>query len=225
MVKVSDQGGQSASRQACGAGNAGAADRARGLGGLRTQLATLAPLTLCALGLAPRAHAQGYPTGPYPMGLVLEAAGELGGQGLVSVRYRNGATQTIRAGDGVTLAAGVHFEPIALPIDFAATVGYKFAGTADARSDLGIDRVVVKATGTVLLPLHWWVDAGPVWHTDTRIRGGGYFQDVHFDDAVGGTVGVGWRWVGVSYTYIQYSNPEVSDVNGSSGGITFTWKF
>jgi len=59
--------------------------------------------------------------------------------------------------------------------------------------------VVIKLTGTVPLPNHFWLTAGPVWHTGTRLNGDGFVPDVDFDDAVGGMVGFGWRWVGVSY--------------------------
>jgi hypothetical protein len=190
-----------------------------------TPLATLALLAPCAVVVAPRAHAQGYPTRSDTVGFVLDAAAEFGGDQVLNIRYRNGDTQTIRAGDGATLSGGVHFKPVAVPIDFAVTVGYKTAGTLDYHSDVGVDRWVFKATGTALLPFHWWVDAGPVWHTDVKVRGDGYFGDIPLGDAVGGTVGAGWRWIGASYTYIRYSSVQTGDVNGSSGGITFTYKF
>jgi len=41
----------------------------------------------------------------------------------------------------------------------------------------------------------------------------------------GSTVGFGWRWIGVSYTNIRYTSPVTGGLDGSSGGITFAWKF
>jgi hypothetical protein len=174
-----------------------------------------------------RAEAEwGEATGaPGHFGVVLESAAEFGGDNLVDVFYRHGGTQHIKAGDGVTLGGGVHYRPEALPIDFAATVGYKFIRTSSFNTDLGVDRVVIKLTGTVPLANHFWVTAGPVWHTGTRLNGDGYVQNVDFNDAVGGMVGFGWRWIGVSYTIVKYRGPFSGSVDASNGGITFGWKF
>jgi hypothetical protein len=59
----------------------------------------------------------------------------------------------------------------------------------------------------------------------TSLNGDGYVPDVDFDDAVGGMVGFGWRWIGVSYTNIKYRGPFDGSVDASNGGITFAWKF
>ena len=57
------------------------------------------------------------------------------------------------------------------------------------------------------------------------LDGDGYIPDVDFDDAVGGTVGVGWRWVGLTYTDIHYNSAATGRIDGSNVGISFTWKF
>ena len=190
----------------------------------------LTAVALAAIVLATASNraeaAWGEATGdPGHFGFVLDGAAEFGGDNLVEVIYRNGDTQNIKAGQGVTLGGGIHYRPVALPVDFAATVGYKFDRTAAYNTDLGLNRTVVKLTGTYALPSHFWVTAGPVWHVGTRLNGDGFVSDVDFDDAVGGMVGVGWRWLGVSYTEIKYRGPFAGSVDASNGGITFAWKF
>jgi hypothetical protein len=162
---------------------------------------------------------------PGHFGVVLEAAGEWGGDNLLDVIYRNGDTQHIKAGQGFTFGGGIHYRPTAFPVDFAATVGYKFVRTSDYHTDLGVDRVVFKFTGTVPLGNHFWAEAGPVWHTSIKLNGDGYVPDVNFNDAVGGVVGFGWRWIGVSYTFIKYDGPFAGSVDANNAGITFAWKF
>jgi hypothetical protein len=188
-------------------------------------------LAVAVLGLATfvtshRAEAAlGEPTGdPGHLGVVLEAAGEFGGDDLFKVYYRHGGSQTIRAGQGVTVDGGVHYRPVSVPIDFAATVGYKFVRTAVYDSDLGVDRVVFKFTGTADLGSHFWVTAGPVWHTGVKLNGDGFIDDVDFDDAVGGLAGFGWRWLGVTYTYIKYKAFDQT-IDASNVGVGFSWKF
>lgn len=192
---------------------------------MRAPVARWVLFGLVAVLLAPRSHGQGYPPAPGHFGAVLEAAGEFGGDDVVRVFYTNGDTQDLRAGQGLTVSAGVHYEPVSFPIDFAATVGYKFVRTRDFNSDLGINRIVLKFTGTYALPNHFWVDAGPVLHTSTKVNGDGFIPDINFDDAVGVTIGAGWYWFGISYTNIHYSSAVTGNVDASNVGITATWKF
>jgi hypothetical protein len=192
--------------------------------------AHLAAVTLLALGASLTSQrveaAWGEATGdPGHFGVVLEGAAEFGGDNLIEVIYRNGDTQNIKAGQGITFGGGIHYRPVGVPVDFAATVGYKFVRTADYHSDVGVDRVVFKLTGTLPVGNHFWVTAGPVWHTGVKLNGDNYIPDINFDDAVGGMVGFGWRWIGVSYTYIKYTGPFVGNVDASNAGITFAWKF
>ncbi len=200
----------------------------------RVHFAALSLLAVAALVGSQRAEAEwGEATGtPGHFGVVLEGAAEFGGDNLVEVLFTDGGSQHIKAGQGVTLGGGIHYRPLSLPVDLAATVGYKFVRTAAYNTDLGVDRVVIKFTGTVPLGNHWWIDAGPVWHTGIKLNGdnlptidGGRVPDVNFDDAVGGTVGFGWRWIGVSYTYIKYRGPFDGSVDASNVGVTFGWKF
>jgi hypothetical protein len=193
----------------------------------RVHLTAVVAAVLIAATASYRADAAwGEATGdPGHFGFVLGSALEFGGDNLIDVIYRHGGTQHIKAGEGVTLSGGIHYRLAALPVDFAATVGYKFIRTSSFDTDLGVDRVVIELTGTVPLVNHFWVTAGTVWHTGTKLNGDGYIQDVDFDDAVGGMVGFGWRWVGVRYTNIKYRGPFPGSVDGSSGGLTFAWKF
>jgi hypothetical protein len=159
------------------------------------------------------------------VGAVLEGDLEVGGDNVAKVFFTNGDSQTIKAGQGGTLAVGAHVQPAGLPLDFTATVGYKFVTTAASNANLGIDRVVFKFTGAYLLPHGLWVDAGPVWHTAVKFKGDGYLPDVNFDDAIGGTVGFGWKWIGVRYTDIHYKSDLTGTINASNGGVTLLWKF
>jgi len=177
------------------------------------------------LAALPGRSAAATANGPGHLGLVLEGAFEAGGDNVARVFYRNGDTQNIRAGQGGTLSIGAHYQLADSPLDFSATVGYKLVRTSDYGSDLGIDRVVFKFVGSYALGSGWWIDAGPVLHTDTRFNGDGFVPDIKFDDAVGGTVGVGWRWIGLTYTNIRYHSPLTGSLDASNGGLSFTWKF
>jgi len=184
-----------------------------------------ASFALLSIAFAPLSQADIGEPSPGHFGPMLELSGEFGGDNVAQVFFTDGGSQDIKAGQGVTIAGGLHYQPAGFPIDFSATVGYKFVRTRAYNTDLGMDRVVLKFTGTYMLPNHFWVDAGPVWHTSVHLNGDGYIPDVDFDDAVGGTVGLGWRWIGLTYTDIHYNSPETGRIDGSNVGVTFAWKF
>ena len=192
---------------------------------MRIRIVGWASFALLSIAFAPLSWADAGEPSPGHFGPVLELAGEFGGDNVARVFYTNGDSQDIKAGQGITVSAGVHYQPPGFPIDFTGTVGYKFVRTEAYNTNLGMDRVVLKLTGTYMLPNHFWVNAGPVWHTGVHLNGDGYIPDVDFDDAVGGTVGVGWRWVGLTYTDIHYSSAVTGRIDGSNVGISFTWKF
>lgn len=192
----------------------------------RRHAAPLGLMTLGAFALSPPTHAQGYTTHEGRVGLVAEADIEYGLGDYIHSFYSDGTPTSISAGQGVTLSLGAHYKPVQMPIDFAATLGYKFNGIDDRDSDLGLYRWVLKLTGTYELPQRFYVDAGPVLHLGTKLRGDGLVPDIPFDDAVGVTFGGGWRFIGVSYTYIRYTSSRPAlDLDGSNIGINLTFKF
>jgi len=156
---------------------------------------------------------------------MVEGAFEFGGDDVARAYFTNGDRQDIRAGQGGTLAAGVHYKLAGSPWDFAATLGYKFVRTEDFHVDVGVDRVVVKLVGNYAWRHDWWVEAGPVWHTHIRFNGDDFVPDIRFDDAFGGTVGVGWNFIGLTYTNIHYHSGITGDLDASNVGAIVRWKF
>jgi hypothetical protein len=106
-----------------------------------------------------------------------------------------------------------------------ATVGYKFVTTAATNADIGIDRMVFEILGNYRWPSNWWVGAGITHHTNVKFSGDGYGPDVKFDDATGPTVEVGWKWLALSYTNIEYKDEFGFKYDASSFGLTLTSKF
>lgn len=188
-----------------------------------TLIALLAAAT--AAGTLPAKAATDSPRQQGHLGAVLELDGDFGGDDIARVFYTNGDTQTIKAGQGIAAAAGLHYQLATLPLDFEVTAGYKYVTTRASNANIYLDRIEIKAVGTYEFPNHCWVDAGPVLHADTSLHGAGYLPNVSFDDAVGGTVGIGWRWIGIAYTDIHYSSPLTGSVDASNVGVTLAWKF
>jgi hypothetical protein len=158
-------------------------------------------------------------------GFVVGGDLEWGGDDIAKVYFTNGDTQYVKAGQGVTLEVGGHYLLPSEHFDIMATVGYKYVTTSARNADISVERVVFKLFGNYIANNGAWFGAGPVWHTNVKFDGDGYVPDVKFDDAVGVVIGVGWRWVGITYTNIEYKGPFQGKLDASSVGITGAYKF
>jgi hypothetical protein len=180
----------------------------------------VAGLTLLAIVAAPSSQAQGTPSHP-GLGFLLDTGYDWGVDS--GVIHGQRSTETIDPGRGPHVSVGAHYLSTTLPFDVAASVGLK--SDVPPNPLLGLYRITWKLTGTYQLPSQFWVDAGPVWHTAVQEHVLGWY--VPFKSARGVTVGAGWRFLGLSYTNIKYSatGGYSGDVDASSVGVTFTWKF
>lgn len=157
-------------------------------------------------------------------GLQLEGALENGGDDYATVFFTDGSTQDISVGQGGSLAIGAHYRPNEF-IDFVGTVGYKFVTTAAENSDIGIDRTVLKLEGRYNLGSDFWFGGGVTQHTNITFDGGGMTADRSFDNATGAVITLGWKWVALSYTDIQYRDESRTKYDASNIGLMLSAGF
>lgn len=158
-------------------------------------------------------------------GFVGEMNLEFGGDEIAQISFVDGSTQKIRTGQGVGLNGGGHFRPAGWDVDFSGTLGYKYVTTKATNADINIGRVTFKLLATYDPFDSWWVGAGPEWHMGTKYDGDGFTPNVKFQDSVGLTIRVGWRWVGLSYTNMEYKVQSTGrKVDASSIGLLVWWR-
>ncbi len=151
---------------------------------------------------------------------------EFGGDELVTIDFEDGDSQEIRAGQGVTAAGGGWFRPIAdHPFEIQALIGFKYVTSAAENADINVSRVVLELDALYRFENDWWTSIGLTHHAGPELDGDDFFEDISFDDATGVTFGVGWKWIGLHYTSIEYSSEFFEDVDASSVGLSFTYQF
>lgn len=181
----------------------------------------------CALlgGLAGPAVAAADDAGA-KFGFLVGADLEYGGDDIITLSFTDGSDQDIKAGQGATLAVGGYFKPrAASAFSVRGTVGYKFVTTAASNADIGIDRIVYELVGDYEWPSGFWVGAGLTQHTGIKLDGDGFGPDVDFDDATGITAELGWKWIGLTYTQIEYEDEFGGKWDADSVGLSFIWRF
>jgi hypothetical protein len=160
-------------------------------------------------------------------GFVGEFDAEFGGDEVASVLFTNGSDQGVDAGQGVTLAIGMHYRPAGWDVDFSGTLGYKFVTTAASNADIGITRSVFQVLATYDPADSWWIAAGPVWHNGVKFDADGYGANIDFGSATGLTVQAGWKWIGLTYTNMEYTEiyrGREINYDASAIGLTLRWR-
>jgi hypothetical protein len=186
--------------------------------------------TIVVLGIAllavPPAQAQRNPEHGARAGFLVQTDMEFGGDTVATVNFEDGDTQDVHAGQGLSFGIGAYLRPSEkVPVEIAGIVGYKFVTTAASNADINLSRTVWKLNATWWFEKGWFVTAGLTHHSSPTLDGDDFFEDVSFDDATGISAEVGWRWIALRYTNIDYSLPGFEDTDASSIGLGFTWRF
>ena len=159
-------------------------------------------------------------------GFLVQTDLEFGGDTIATVAFDDGETQNVHAGQGISIGIGGYVRPVeSTPFELSAVLGYKYVTTAADNADINVSRVVLKANATWWFDNGWFVTGGVTHHASPELDGDGFFEDIPFDNATGFSAEVGWRWIALRYTKIEYSHPALEDIDASSVGLSFTWRF
>jgi hypothetical protein len=158
------------------------------------------------------------------LGFVTDFSLELGGDDILTVAFTNGEEQTIRAGDGGTLAIGGILRPSAAShFSLRATAGIKFSGTAADDANIFFLRAPVELVGSYALSNGARVGGGVVSHVWNRYKGDGFFPDQSYAATTGFTAEIGYKAVAVTYTAITYTQQGGPSFNAGSVGLQALW--
>jgi len=160
-------------------------------------------------------------------GFVFEGDLEYGGDEIATLEFVDGSSQDVKTGQGITLALGGHYRADGSPFSVRGTVGYKYVTTKASNADISIGRTVLEVVGNYLFANDWWVAAGLTHHTGIKFDGDDFSPDIDFKATTGPTVEVGWRWIALSYTKLEYKpkHGTEAEADASSFGLTLISKF
>jgi hypothetical protein len=73
----------------------------------------------------------------------------------------------------------------------------------------------------------WWIAAGPVWHNGVKYEADGFGENGDLGSATGFTLQAGWKWIGISYTKMEYTEETTGygiKFDASAVGIALRWR-
>ena len=151
---------------------------------------------------------------------------DFGGDDVATLSFEDGDTQDVKAGQGLGLGIGGWFRPVdSVPFELQGILGYKVVFTAADNADIKMTRTTLQLNGVYRFANEWYVGAGYVQHMSPELDGDGFFEDFEFDDSNGFNFEVGWKWIALHYTSIDYTADGYEDVDASNVGIRFTYRF
>lgn len=156
---------------------------------------------------------------------VADATFEYGGDVLVTLLFDDGSEQDIRAGQGGTASFGFDYRPASMPqFGLRTMAGIKFTSNASDNADISFIRFPIEVVGSYYLNDDWRVGAGLAYHVGNSFNGDGFVNDVDFDPAAGATLELGWKWVALTYTTMEYSVGNES-LGANAFGVSLNWVF
>lgn len=179
-----------------------------------------------ALAQRPPSPLQASPA-PQPggFGFVLGGSLEFGGDDVATVLFTNGEEQDVKAGQGLGVDAGVYYRFAGAPFSLRGTVGFKYVTTQAENADINMRRVPLQLVGSYHLDGGARMGLGLVRHNGVKFDADGIGEDIEFDDATGYTVEIGWKWILLSYTGIEYTDDLGIDYSGDNFGLKLIAEF
>ena len=150
-----------------------------------------------------------------------EFAVEFGGDEVAELVFTDGDSTTLTAGQGGTLALGMRVRPVAgVPVAAFGSVGVKFLFNPSENANIRLIRYPVEVGAHAAITLDVWAELAYTRHLDATLYGDDFFQDVEYSGTDGVTVAAGWRWIGLTGTWMTYTGDDGTEFDASTVGVT-----
>lgn len=156
-----------------------------------------------------------------PVKLLLGGALELGGDEVAEVYFTNGDVQSVRAGQGGSVAIGAQLQlPNVEKLLFRGTLGYKYVTTQADNAHIRLTRVPLIFTANWMATDKIRIGAGLASHQAIRFKADGIGNDITFKAANGPTFEVAYGVVGLSFTAMKYKDNSNISYSANAIGLT-----
>ncbi|HEY4650137.1 MAG TPA: hypothetical protein VIG72_01935 [Pontibacter sp.] len=158
-----------------------------------------------------------------PVRLLLGGAFEFGGDEVAKVYFTNGQDQSVRAGQGVSVAVGAEFQfPKAEQLLLRATIGYKYVTTQADNAHIRLTRVPLQFTANWMATEKIRVGAGIVTHRAIKFNADEIGENFKLSAATGTVFEVAYSGFGLSYTIMKYKDQLNNTYSANAVGVTMS---
>ncbi|MGB5941856.1 MAG: hypothetical protein WBG71_03165 [Leeuwenhoekiella sp.] len=157
---------------------------------------------------------------------LIEGGGEYGGDEILTVFFTDGGDQKMRAGQGVFLALGGQFE-FQEPKNFMlrASMGIKYTTTAADNANIRLTRLPIDLMPYWIIKEDFRLGVGITSHQNVRFKGDGFVEDIGFKGTLGTRFEIGYNWIAVTYTILDYKSEMGEKFSANSVGLSLSYVF
>lgn len=158
-----------------------------------------------------------------PFRFLIAGAMEFGGDPVAEVYFTDGNTQSVKAGQGVSLAVGGQLQlPQAEKLLLRATVGYKYVTTAANNAHIRLTRLPINLTANWMALRNFRLAAGLANQQNIQFKSDGMGRDVELTSSTGPLFEVAYHGLGLTYTALKYKDQESLSYSANAFGISFS---
>lgn len=158
-----------------------------------------------------------------PFRFLIRGGLESGGDDVAEVYFVDGSKQSVKAGQGASIAIGAEYQvPTLKKLLFHATAGYKFVTTKANNANITLTRVPVQLTANWMATKKLRLGAGLASHQTIRFKADGIGDDITFKSALGPTVELAYSVIGLTYTAITYQDQANNKYSANAIGVSIT---
>lgn len=157
---------------------------------------------------------------------LIEGGGEFGGDEILTVFFEDGDNQKMRAGQGGFLTLGGQFEfRETKNFMLRASIGIKYTTTAADNANIRLTRIPIHLMPYWVIKEDFRLGVGITSHQNVRLKGDGFVEDIDFKGTLGTRFEIGYKWVAVTYTILDYKSEMGQKISANSLGLSFSYVF
>lgn len=181
---------------------------------------------IISLSLYSELVAQEAATTETPLRFLIGGALEFGGDEVAKIYFTNGDTQSVNAGQGISIGLGAQLQfPAIEKLALRGTIGFKYVTTQADNVHIRLTRVPIHLTANLLATDKVRIGAGLVMHRNIRFKADGLGSDFSIGNANGPIFEIAYSGIGISFTSMQYKDQANGTYSANAFGITFSGVF
>ena len=158
-----------------------------------------------------------------PVRFLIRGGLELGGDEVAEVYFTNGNTQSVKAGQGGTIAIGGQFQFSGLDkLLLRATAGFKYVTTAADNAHIRLTRIPINLTANWMVAKKLMIGGGLAMHRNIKFSADDIGPDIKFDGASGPMFEIAYSGIGLTYTAMTYKDDRNNKYAANAVGLFFT---
>lgn len=182
-------------------------------------------IQVCLLFLSINAFSQ-KTENPLVAKFLIEGGAEYGGDEILKVFFEDGKDQSMKAGQGLYLSVGGQLEFSKVKnFMLRASIAIKYNTTAATNANIGLTRIPINLIPYWKIKNDFRLGIGITSHQAIKLKGDGFVPDTTFSSSIGPRIELGYKWVALTYTSINYKTNSTDELSGSSIGVSISYLF